>query len=72
MNPSQSAETFWLFLSLLCLPVDRQIEIIGLADYEPDNSEMDLVYSPVSQLLSAIYQYFNGWCDEFEPNVRRA
>lgn len=34
--------------------------------------EMDLVCSPASQLLSAMHQYFNGWWDEFEPNVQNA
>lgn len=72
MHPSQSAETFWLLLSLLCLPLERQVEIIGLAEYESSNSDLDLVYSPASQLLSAMYQYFNGWWDEFEPNVKNA
>lgn len=74
MQPSQSAETFWMLLSLLCLPIDKQIEIIGGVpkDDDPITGKIDLVNNPASQLIDTLVQYYNGWWDEFEPNVGSA
>ena len=73
MNPDQTAETFWMLLSLLCLPVDRQMEIIGgVAKDGCLEGQNNFVNNPASQLIDTMYQYYNGWWDEFEPAVENA
>jgi hypothetical protein len=73
MEPNQTAETFWMLLSLLCLPVDRQIEIIGdIPKGDFADGKVDFVNNPASQLIDTMIQYYNGWWDEFEPNVENA
>lgn len=68
IEPNESGETFWLMISLLCLPVEEQIEIIGGLPDEGDELANDYERNPASFLLSTIYEYYNGWLDEFYPN----
>jgi hypothetical protein len=63
MKPSNSGETFWMFLSLLCLPLEKQLAIIGGVASSGDEStakhgtNADLV-------LWVLQEYYIGWFDE--------
>lgn len=73
MEPEQSGEVFWMLLSLLCQPENKQLEILGaLPLLGTDLLAKHGVHNPAALLLDTMYQYYNGWRDEFEPNVKYA
>ncbi len=72
MEPTESGETFWMFLSLLSLPVEKQIEILGGLPTKDDPLVTDYSQNPASNLLAVLYEYYSGWLDEFFPNCPNA
>ena len=72
MDTSQSVETFWMLLSLLVLPVDKQIEIISDLPEQGDPLAYDYSRNPASHLLSTMFEYWSGWLDEFYPDCPSA
>lgn len=70
--PNESGEPFWMFLSLLVQPVDKQISIIGGLPKEGSDKMRQLHANPALQLLGALSEYFSGWWDAFEPECKAA
>ena len=80
MEPSDSGETFWMLLSLLVLPVEEQVRVIGGlpetaskiegSNYygDPYVFPEDLKDNNAILLLSMLATYSSGWLDEFDPD----
>jgi hypothetical protein len=71
MEPSDGEETIWMFFSLLTLPVDRQIEIIGGVPHQGEPLVGNL-RDNAGLLLSTMQEYYIGWWDEFAPECPNA
>ncbi len=72
MKPTESGEMFWMLLSLLILPVEKQLEIIGELPYERGSLAIDTAKNPAVYLLDTLSEYYAGWLDEFYPNCPNA
>lgn len=84
MEPSDSGETFWMLLSLLVLPVEEQVRVIGGLPETASKIEgpkyygdpyvfpEDLKDNNAISLLSMLATYSSGWLDEFDPDCPNA
>ena len=73
MEPAYSGETFWMLLSFLCQPEDKQLEILGeLPILDNDPLAEYGAHNPAALLLDTMYLYYSGWWDEFAPNTQYA
>lgn len=68
MDPDGSGEVFWMLLSLLSLPVNQQLGILGVPDDDEDLSSSDDECEQLAYLLGTLSEYYSGWVDEFYPN----
>jgi len=68
IKPTNTGEPFWLFLSILCLPIEEQLEIIGGVPSKKDNSKISMHGTNADHLLWALEEYYNGWYDEIDEN----
>ncbi|WP_374536726.1 hypothetical protein [Chitinimonas taiwanensis] len=63
MNPENPGETYWMFLSLLCLPIDKQLELIGGVPLN-STSHISMHGTNADHVLWVIEEYYIGWFDE--------
>lgn len=72
MKPTLSGETIWMFISLLTLPVDHQLKIIGGVPHRGNPALKDYTRNNAIHLLSVIGEYYISWLDEFYPECPNA
>lgn len=69
MEPELSSETYWMLLSLLCLPSTSD-QASRFTREIPTKSENDvrLACNPLVQLANTFGEYYSGWFDAFGPD----
>lgn len=67
IEPENSDEIIWMTLSLLILPPEEQIKIIG--GKGEDRSEK---LKNAGHILGMLFDFCNGWLDEMHPNTQNA
>jgi hypothetical protein len=71
-EPKDSADVMWLLLSLLILPVEKQIEVIGGIPAKGDLLTREFSRNNAALLLRALEEFSVSWSDEFEPSCSAA
>jgi hypothetical protein len=66
-EPTDGTDVMWLIMSLLSLDVDQQLALLGELPPAATATEEALIYNNASFLLSALYEHYGAWFDEFEP-----
>ena len=66
MKPNHSYEVFWMALSVLCLPIKEQLEVIGGIPPESEDIHISMHGTNADLLLWLFEEYKNGWLDNIE------
>lgn len=71
MMPKDTADVFWLCLTLLVLPIHQQVKLFSFAPMGQGDwhtlSKMDLPNNHILYLISTISEYHGAWSDDFNP-----